>query len=74
MRRVLVAILVQGVGVGELASLADELDGVLLIDEAYVDFSEETVLAQVSSALPSSSRAEDCTGSDGPSVGKEVDE
>jgi histidinol-phosphate aminotransferase len=29
------------VGVEEIASLADELDGVLLIDEAYVDFAEE---------------------------------
>lgn len=29
------------VSVGELASLADELDGVLLIDEAYVDFARE---------------------------------
>jgi histidinol-phosphate aminotransferase len=29
------------VSVGELASLADELSGVLLIDEAYVDFAEE---------------------------------
>jgi len=29
------------VGVGEMASLADELSGVLLIDEAYVDFAEE---------------------------------
>ncbi len=28
------------VNVGELASLADELSGVLLIDEAYVDFAE----------------------------------
>ncbi|MBN1806213.1 MAG: histidinol-phosphate transaminase [Sedimentisphaerales bacterium] len=29
------------VSVGELASLADELSGVLLIDEAYVDFAED---------------------------------
>ncbi len=29
------------VSVGEMASLADELTGVLLIDEAYVDFAEE---------------------------------
>ena len=29
------------VGVGEMASLADELSGVLLIDEAYVDFADE---------------------------------
>jgi histidinol-phosphate aminotransferase len=29
------------ISVGELASLADELSGVLLIDEAYVDFAEE---------------------------------
>jgi histidinol-phosphate aminotransferase len=29
------------VSVGELASLADELSGVLLVDEAYVDFAEE---------------------------------
>lgn len=29
------------VSVGELASLADELSGVLLIDEAYVDFADE---------------------------------
>jgi histidinol-phosphate aminotransferase len=29
------------VGVEEIASLADELDGVLLVDEAYVDFAEE---------------------------------
>lgn len=29
------------IGVGEIASLADELSGVLLIDEAYVDFAEE---------------------------------
>lgn len=29
------------IAVGELASLADELSGVLLIDEAYVDFAEE---------------------------------
>ncbi|MHC4573210.1 MAG: histidinol-phosphate transaminase [Planctomycetota bacterium] len=29
------------ISVGELASLADEVSGVLLIDEAYVDFAEE---------------------------------
>jgi len=29
------------ISVGELASLADELSGVLLIDEAYVDFAEK---------------------------------
>jgi histidinol-phosphate aminotransferase len=29
------------VNVGEMASLADEIKGVLLIDEAYVDFAEE---------------------------------
>ncbi len=29
------------VSVGELASLADELSGVLLVDEAYVDFAQE---------------------------------
>jgi histidinol-phosphate aminotransferase len=29
------------VGVEEITSLADELDGVLLVDEAYVDFAEE---------------------------------
>lgn len=29
------------VSIGELASLADELSGVLLIDEAYVDFADE---------------------------------
>ena len=29
------------INVGELASLADELTGVLLIDEAYVDFAED---------------------------------
>ena len=36
------------ISVGELASLADELAGVLLIDEAYVDFAEEncTVLVK----------------------------
>jgi histidinol-phosphate aminotransferase len=28
------------IGVHEIASLADELDGVLLVDEAYVDFAE----------------------------------
>ena len=35
------------VGVGELASLADELSGVLLVDEAYVDFAEENCTALV---------------------------
>ena len=29
------------ISVGELASLADELSGVLLVDEAYVDFAED---------------------------------
>jgi histidinol-phosphate aminotransferase len=29
------------ISVGELASLADEVSGVLLIDEAYVDFAED---------------------------------
>lgn len=32
------------ISVGELASLADEINGVLLIDEAYVDFAEENCL------------------------------
>ena len=35
------------VSVGELASLADELSGVLLIDEAYVDFADENGAALV---------------------------
>ena len=35
------------VSVGELASLADELSGVLLIDEAYVDFADENCTALV---------------------------
>ncbi|UCE99721.1 MAG: histidinol-phosphate transaminase [Planctomycetota bacterium] len=35
------------VGVGELASLADEIRGVLLIDEAYVDFAEDNCAALV---------------------------
>ena len=35
------------VSVGELASLADELSGVLLIDEAYADFAEENCTALV---------------------------
>ena len=35
------------VSIGELASLADELSGVLLIDEAYVDFADENCLALV---------------------------
>ncbi|MHC4145209.1 MAG: pyridoxal phosphate-dependent aminotransferase, partial [Planctomycetota bacterium] len=33
--------------VGELASLADELSGILLIDEAYVDFADENCAALV---------------------------
>lgn len=33
------------VGVEELASLADELTGVLLVDEAYVDFAEQDCVA-----------------------------
>lgn len=32
------------INVGELASLADEINGVLLIDEAYVDFAEDNCL------------------------------
>jgi len=32
---------------GEMASLADELDGVLLIDEAYVDFADENCVGLV---------------------------
>jgi histidinol-phosphate aminotransferase len=35
------------VSVGEMASLADELTGVLLIDEAYVDFAEENCEALI---------------------------
>ncbi|MEA3224332.1 MAG: histidinol-phosphate transaminase [Planctomycetota bacterium] len=35
------------VSVGELASLADELAGILLIDEAYVDFADENCAALV---------------------------
>jgi histidinol-phosphate aminotransferase len=35
------------ISVGELASLADELTGVLLIDEAYVDFAEANCTALV---------------------------
>ena len=35
------------VSVGELASLADELSGVVLIDEAYVDFAEENCVGLV---------------------------
>jgi histidinol-phosphate aminotransferase len=35
------------VSVGEMASLADELSGVLLIDEAYVDFAEKNCAALV---------------------------
>jgi histidinol-phosphate aminotransferase len=35
------------INVGELASLADELSGVLLIDEAYVDFAEDNCLTLV---------------------------
>ena len=35
------------VSIEELASLADELSGVLLIDEAYVDFSEENCVGLV---------------------------
>ena len=35
------------VSVEELASLADELSGVLLIDEAYVDFAEENCLSLI---------------------------
>jgi histidinol-phosphate aminotransferase len=35
------------ISVGELASLADELTGMLLIDEAYADFAEENCAALV---------------------------
>lgn len=35
------------VSIGELASLADELTGVLLIDEAYVDFAEDNCTALI---------------------------
>jgi len=35
------------IGVDELASLADELGGVLLIDEAYVDFAEDNCISLV---------------------------
>jgi histidinol-phosphate aminotransferase len=35
------------VSVGEMASLADELSGVLLIDEAYVDFADENCVGLV---------------------------
>jgi histidinol-phosphate aminotransferase len=35
------------INVNELASLADEVDGVLLIDEAYVDFAEKNCTALV---------------------------
>lgn len=35
------------IGVDELASLADELSGVLLIDEAYVDFAEKNCVSLV---------------------------
>ena len=35
------------ISVGELASLAGELSGVLLIDEAYVDFADENCVALV---------------------------
>ena len=35
------------ISVDELASLADELSGVLLIDEAYVDFAEENCVSLV---------------------------
>ena len=35
------------VGVGELASLADELSGVLLVDEAYVDFAQDNCASLV---------------------------
>jgi len=35
------------IAVGELASLADELDGILLIDEAYVDFARDNCVSLV---------------------------
>jgi histidinol-phosphate aminotransferase len=35
------------VSIGEMASLADELSGVLLIDEAYVDFTDENCAGMV---------------------------
>ncbi len=35
------------ISVGELASLADELSGILLIDEAYVDFADDNCAALV---------------------------
>jgi len=35
------------ISVGELSSLADEINGVLLIDEAYVDFAQENCLSLV---------------------------
>ncbi|MBN2314528.1 MAG: histidinol-phosphate transaminase [Sedimentisphaerales bacterium] len=35
------------VSIGEMASLADELPGVLLIDEAYVDFAEDNCTALI---------------------------
>ena len=35
------------IAVGELASLADELDGILLIDEAYVDFAQDNCVSLV---------------------------
>ena len=35
------------IGVDELASLADELGGILLIDEAYVDFAEDNCIRLV---------------------------
>jgi histidinol-phosphate aminotransferase len=35
------------IGIEELASLADELTGVLLIDEAYVDFAERNAVALI---------------------------
>ncbi|HUS74218.1 MAG TPA: histidinol-phosphate transaminase [Sedimentisphaerales bacterium] len=35
------------IGVDEMASLADELGGVLLIDEAYVDFAEDNCVSLV---------------------------
>ena len=35
------------ISVGELASLADEINGVLLIDEAYVDFADDNCLSLI---------------------------